>query len=73
MRDKKTLVVVEVKTKSSRDFGGAVGLITAKKQSKLIQLAKALWQKFPGKNIRIDVVAIDDGKIDHLVSAVEER
>jgi putative endonuclease len=71
-RAKNTLVIVEVKTKSSQDFGLAADMITLKKKRKLQQLAKALWQKFPRKNIRIDVVAIDQDQINHIVSAVEE-
>lgn len=72
MEDGDSLVVVEVKTKSSIDFGLAADMITLKKKIKLLQLAKALSQKFPNRNIRIDVVAIDDGKVEHIVSAVEE-
>lgn len=71
-RSKNTLVIVEVKTKSSGDFGLAADMITLKKKGKLLQLAKALWQKFPQRNIRIDVVAIDKEKIAHIMSAVEE-
>lgn len=51
MRDKKDLVIVEVKTKSSKDFGLAADMITYKKKRKLLQLAKALWQKFPKKRL----------------------
>lgn len=74
MRDKNDLVIVEVKTKSSDNFGQAAEMITLKKRKKLLQLAKALWQKFPQKNIRIDVIAIDNyNEIAHLISAVEEK
>jgi len=73
MQDKDALVIVEVKTKSSGLFGLASDMITLKKKRKLLQLAKALWQKFAHKTIRIDVVAIDEEKIDHIVSAVEEE
>lgn len=73
MQDKDSLVIVEVKTKSGDSFGHASEMITSKKKKKLLQLAKALWQKFPKYNIRIDVVAIDDyNKIQHLESAVQE-
>jgi putative endonuclease len=72
MQDKKDLVIVEVKTKSDASFGFASEMITYKKKRKLLQLAKALWQKFPQKKIRIDVVALDEDKIDHITSAVEE-
>ena len=72
MQDKDTLVIVEVKTKSDNSYGIAADMITLKKKRKLIQLAKALWQKYPDRIIRIDVVAIDAENIDHIVSAVEE-
>lgn len=72
MQDENDLVIVEVKTKSSSVFGLASDMITLKKKRKLLQLAKALWQKYPKHNIRVDVVAIDEDKIDHIISAVEE-
>lgn len=72
MHDRNDLVIIEVKTKSSQHFGLASDMITLKKKRKLLQLAKALWQKYPGKNIRIDVVAIDEENIQHFRSAVEE-
>jgi len=72
MQDKNNLVIVEVKTKSSPVFGLASDMITLKKKRKLLQLARALWQKYPKKIVRIDVVAIDEEKINHLISAVEE-
>ncbi len=76
MRDpqaRNSLVIVEVKTKSSQDFGLAADMITLKKKRKLLQLAHALWQKFPSQTIRIDVVAIDGENISHWASAVEEN
>ncbi len=74
MQDKYDLVIVEVKTKSDLSYGRASEMITYKKKRKLLQLAKALWQKFPQKTIRIDVIAIDHyNNIEHLISAVEER
>jgi len=72
MQDKNTLVIVEVKTKSSNIFGLASDMVTLKKKRKLLQLGKALSQKFPNKAVRIDVIAIDKENIEHIVSAVEE-
>ena len=75
MEDGKTLVVVEVKTKSNILFGLPQEEVDFHKQRKLLQLAKALTQKFPQKPIRIDVVAIDESadSVDHIISAVEEN
>lgn len=71
--DKNALIIVEVKTKSDESFGRAAEMINFHKKKKLLQLARALWQKFPNRTIRIDVIAIDhNDKIEHLVSAVEE-
>lgn len=72
--DKNVLVLVEVKTKTSGRFSTPQEKVDRAKKRKLVQLAKALWQKFPDKTIRIDVVAIDEsqGKLDHIISAVEE-
>jgi len=73
MQDGDSLVIVEVKAKSDDSFGQAHDMITNKKKKKLLQLAHTLNQKYPDKSIRIDVVAIDNEKIEHLVSAVEEE
>lgn len=75
MRDQKTLVICEVKTKSSARFGLPQEEVDFFKRKKLIRLAKALWQKNPQFLIRIDVVAVDEsaGKIDHIINAVEEN
>ncbi len=73
MLDKKTLVVVEVKTKSDLSYGPAAEMITFKKRKKLLQLARSLYQKYPNDDVRIDVVTVDRNTIKHLVSAVEEE
>lgn len=74
MQDGNNFVIVEVKTKSGLLYGFASEMITYKKRKKLLQLARALSQKFPKKTIRIDVVAIDNkDEIMHLESAVAEE
>lgn len=74
MEDGKDLVICEVKTKSSDEFGVPQEEVDFFKKKKLVQLGKALWQLYPEHSIRIDVVAVDQGnnKIDHIVNAVEE-
>ncbi|OGD57159.1 hypothetical protein A2V71_01880 [Candidatus Berkelbacteria bacterium RBG_13_40_8] len=74
MQQKDTFVICEVKTKTSHAFGTPQDEIDYFKKKKLLQLAKALWQIYPGHSIRIDVVAVDEtnGKIEHIVNAVEE-
>lgn len=75
MQDNFILVIVEVKTKSNLNFGLPQEMVNYKKRQKLLQLAKTLWQKYPHKDIRIDVVAIDEehNKIEHIINAVEEN
>lgn len=75
MGDREALVIVEVKTKTDLSFGLPQEMVNLKKKKKLVQLAKALWQKHPKKTIRIDVVAIDESsdRIEHIVNAVEEH
>lgn len=74
MQQKDTLIIVEVKTKTSHEYGAPQDEIDYFKRKKLLQLAKALWQIYPGHSIRIDVVAVDEkeNKIDHVINAVEE-
>lgn len=73
MQDGQILVIVEVKTKSNLDFGLPQEEVDWHKQYKLRQLAADLSQRFPERDIRIDVVAIDEssGKVDHIINAVE--
>ena len=72
--DSGVLVIVEVKTKTTGKYILPHEKVDLAKKRKLVQLAKALWQKFPDKTIRIDVVAIDEQAdlIDHIINAVEE-
>ena len=72
--EKKTIVVVEVKTVRGSGFGLAQELVRYKKQQKLRLLGRAMAQKYPDRNIRIDVVAVDlsfdTPAIEHLINVV---
>ena len=74
MQDGKTLVIIEVKTKSNFLYGLPQEEVDWHKQYKLRQLARALSQKFPDHDIRIDVIGIDESTntVEHFVNAVEE-
>ena len=74
MEDGATLVIIEVKTKTSDKFGEPQDEVDFFKKKKLLQLAKALWQLYPSHSIRIDVVAInmENKSIEHIINAVEE-
>jgi putative endonuclease len=75
MADGETLVICEVKTKSSNEFGVPQEEVDFFKKRKLVQLGKALWQLYPGHSIRIDVVAIntENKSVEHILNAVEEH
>jgi putative endonuclease len=67
------LVMVEVKTKTTRSFGKPYEEVDYFKQKKLHQLARALNQQYPHKNLRIDVVSVQiekEIKVEHLKGAV---
>lgn len=74
--DGKTIVIVEVKTKTSAKYGTGADMVTFKKQKKLLQLGRALTQKYPNKNIRIDVSSVDysgdEPKISYIENAIIE-
>jgi Holliday junction resolvase-like predicted endonuclease len=67
---KRSIVLVEVKTVSGSGFGGAVDLVRYRKQLKLKTLARALEQEYPKRTIRIDVVGVDGDRINHIENAV---
>ena len=76
-QDGGTLVLVEVKTRKSTDFGQAQEKVDWKKQKKLLLLARSLAQNYNCNDIRIDVVGVDltgpRAKVEHIVNAVEEN
>lgn len=65
-RDGDVLVFVEVKARTSRSFGGALGAVTPRKQRQVVAmaqryLARAGWSTRP---CRFDVVAVQAGADD---------
>lgn len=68
------LVIVEVKSGKTGKYGPAYLRVGPDKIKKLNQLALALSQKYPNRNIRIDVVNVDDcGQVIHIENAVESN
>ncbi len=61
MRDKKTLVFVEVRARTSSSFGDGVESVTWHKQRKLIKTAEFYLQKMMITHdiVRFDVVSLD--------------
>lgn len=59
MRDGDTLVFVEVRQRRNARFGGAVASVTATKQRRIVQAARAYLMRLPSPPpCRFDVVAI---------------
>ncbi|MDH4358821.1 MAG: YraN family protein [Candidatus Berkelbacteria bacterium] len=75
-RQKKDIIIVEVKTKSGRELGEGYEMVNYFKRRKLLQLAKLLQIEYPKSVIRIDIISVDTSKeppaIRHFESAVEE-
>ena len=75
-RQKDAIVIVEVKTKSTDQFGEGHEMVNFYKRKKLVQLAKSLQIKYPEKVIRIDVISVglsvEKPEITHFENAVEE-
>lgn len=75
-KDKNDIVIVEVKTKSTDEFGRGYEMVNYFKKNKLLTLARELQKEYPDKTIRIDVISVDLSKekaeIEHFKNAVEE-
>jgi putative endonuclease len=65
MRDKGTLVFIEVRRRANSHFGGAAASITYSKQRRLILAAQAYLSRYAQSPppCRFDVVAIDGGQV----------
>ncbi len=66
------IVFVEVRARSSRDFGGAAASVGGAKRRKLIRAAN-LWLQARGWDgaCRFDVVALDGARLEHIPSAFD--
>lgn len=63
MRDRETLVFVEVRLRSHSEFGGAAGSITRAKQDRLLRAARHYLSREGGAPVcRFDAVLLDGGK-----------
>lgn len=63
MRDGPTLVFVEVRYRSSRDYGGALASVDARKQRRLIHAARLYLARWCGADpsCRFDVLGVSPG------------
>lgn len=68
--DAGTIVFVEVKARSSDDFGEPSQAVDYKKQRKYVKLAEYyLVTKGVDKNVRFDVIEVKKGEINHIKDA----
>jgi putative endonuclease len=66
-RDGEMLILVEVRQRTSRQFGGALASVTTGKQRKLLRAARFALQRHPEwrhRRIRFDVVGIQGSPYD---------
>lgn len=66
MKEAKTLVFVEVRLRSNRQFGSAGASITAQKQQKLIATAQHFLQSHGQCACRFDAILMDKADLDHV-------
>ena len=75
MRDGDTLVIAEVRQRSSAAFGGALASVDARKRGRIIQTTQlflAEHPQFADAPVRFDVLALDgSGRIDWLKAAFD--
>lgn len=62
LRDGDSIVMVEVRMRSSNAFGGAAASIDAKKRSRLLAAAREYLARGPDRPCRFDVVLITGGR-----------
>ena len=76
LRDGDTIVMVEVRMRRGRAFGGAAASIDAKKQSRLLATAREYLARGPDRPCRFDVVLITSGtgtpEIEWIRNAISE-
>jgi len=63
-RDAEVIVIVEVRTRSSEQYGGAAASISARKQARIIRAAHLLLQshrEYARMRMRFDVIIVFDG------------
>ncbi|GAB3541233.1 YraN family protein [Noviherbaspirillum agri] len=72
MRDRDTLVFVEVRKRASGRYGGAAASVTASKQARLVIAAQTYLQRLRDQPAcRFDVVAIENGSLEWLKNAID--
>ncbi|XLZ68838.1 YraN family protein [Massilia sp. SR12] len=74
MRDGPSLVFVEVRERNNPRYGGAAASITPAKRRRIVRAAQFyLLRCKPSPPCRIDIVAIDGGRINWLRNAIIDQ
>ena len=70
-KGERTLVFVEVKTRESEEHGAPEEAVDGYKKGRYVTAAKSYIAKYGEQNtpIRFDVIAVEDGKINHIENA----
>jgi len=67
------IVLVEVKMRGAGSWGDAVGTLGGAQRARLAQAASAYEARFPGRDVRFDVITVEEMAerlvIEHLVDA----
>jgi putative endonuclease len=72
MKERDTLVFVEVRKRAQSNYGGAAASVTAGKQRRLIIAAQVYLSRYKmPPACRFDVIAIDGGELSWLKNAIE--
>lgn len=66
-----TIIIVEVKQRSSLTFGSPEEAVGRAKLHKLRLLAQALSTQFPDKDIQVDVIGIDGNRVTTHLQNIE--
>lgn len=76
MRDKNTVVFVEVRTKNNKSFGSPIETVDRRKQKKIIKTAihyLRLKNWFDKVNCRFDIVAITQNNLEWIPNAFTDE
>ena len=70
-KGKRTLVFIEVKTRTDDEHGAPEEAVDGYKKGRYVTAAKSYVEKFGEQNtpVRFDVITVEDGKINHIENA----
>src|SRR5215471_13170621 len=60
MEKGEAIVLVEVKARGAASWGGAIGALGGAQRARLAQAAGAYAERFPGRELRCDVITVEE-------------